>query len=122
MLSDADKALYARQIVLSEIGLEGQRRLRATAVAIAPGADPRAQAVARDYLVRAGVEVRDEPAEWVAVASPSDLQRVAADPALEDCAAWLLGAFAAVETIKAKIGAGTAADFPNDYALGAEVQ
>jgi hypothetical protein len=124
LLSDADKALYARQIVLSEVGLEGQERLRNAAVAIARGADPRARAVAAEYLQRAGVDLPEggEPAWVVPVANRAEVERVAADPALEECAAWLLGAYAAVEAIKAQTCAGAAADFPSDYALGAEVQ
>jgi hypothetical protein len=124
VLSDADKALYARQILLPEIGLAGQERLSTAAFEITSDADPRAAAVTRDYLQRAGVGGRagGAPAAVVPVASAAEVQRVAADSALEECAAWLLGAFAAVEAIKAGAGAGTKADFPSDYRLGAEVQ
>ena len=124
MLSDADKALYARQILLAEVGLAGQERLSATPLAFPDAADPRASAVARDYLSRAGAGVRPSEVPAVAVAVPAtpDLQRTAADPALEDCAAWLRGAWAAVEATKQSVGAGSAADFPSDYRLGAEVQ
>jgi len=124
LLSDVDKALYARQILLSELGAGGQERLTTAAIAFANDADPRARAVASEYLSRAGVGSRpdDAPAVEVPVASTATVQRTAADPALEDCAAWLLGAYAAVEAIKARAGAGTAADFPSDYTLGAEVR
>jgi hypothetical protein len=126
LLSEADKALYARQILLSELGLGGQERLTTASITIADDADPRARAVACEYLQRAGVGTGagagDAPAVLVPVPSAAAVQRVAADPALEECAAWLLGAYAAVEAIKARAAAGAAADFPSDYALGAEVQ
>jgi hypothetical protein len=125
VLSDADKALYARQILLSELGLPGQERLASTAVRIADGADARVSAVTRDYLARAGVgsqpDAIDLQARVVNAASASDVSRVAGDAELEGCAAWLLGAFAAVEAIKAAAGVGAPSALDADFVLAREV-
>jgi hypothetical protein len=130
VLSHADKALYARQILLFEVGLEGQQRLLDAAVRVVDGADARAAAVASDYLARAGVGSVQRggsnvphhgEARTVDAASASEVARVAGDSALEDCAAWLLGAFAAVEAIKAATGAGKAAVLDPSFVLSREV-
>lgn len=122
MLTDADKAKYARQILLTELGVAGQERLGATRVHLAMDADPRAAEVARAYLDRAGVGAHAEDLErTVPVASASQVAQLAGDPALEDCAAWLLGAFAAVEAIKAAAGAGEPAALADDFVLSREV-
>ena len=57
----------------------------------------------------------------VRAASVTEVARVAGDPALEDCAAWLLGAFAAVEAIKTATGAGTPAVLDPNIVLSREV-
>jgi hypothetical protein len=125
VLSDADKALYARQILLSELGLPGQERLASTAVRIADGADARVSEITSDYLTRAGVgsqpDATDLEARVVNAASASVVSRVAGDPELEGCAAWLLGAFAAVEAIKAAAGVGAPAALDADFVLAREV-
>jgi hypothetical protein len=130
VLSDADKALYARQILLSEVGLEGQQRLLDAQSRVADGADARVTAVARDYLARAGVgspqpsgsDLQPGPRELVVDAAlGTEVARVAGDSELEDCAAWLLGAFAAVEAIKAAVGAGTPAALDPEFVLSREV-
>ena len=124
MLSDADKARYARQILLSELGLEGQERLAHARVAIAAGGDARAVDVAREYLARGGVGAAPSahaPAVTVALPGPADVQRIAGDPALEGCAAWLAGAFAAVEAIKQAAGVGTPAALDPEILLSREV-
>jgi|1185.fasta_scaffold1369902_2 hypothetical protein len=123
MLSDPDKARYARQILLSELGLAGQERLAAADVRIAANADARVTAVARDYLARAGVGQALQPLAAVdpCVACAVDVERTAGDVMLEDCAAWLLGSFAAVEAIKLALGAGTPAELDPDFVLAREV-
>jgi hypothetical protein len=124
VLPDADKQLYARQILLPELGLAGQERLALAAVRVASDADARVSVIARDYLARGGVGVRaSRGAATVSVnaASTPEVARVAGDPALEGCAAWLLGAFAAVEAIKAAGDLGTAAAFEADFVLAREV-
>jgi len=56
------------------------------------------------------------------IASTEEVARIAGDEALEACAAWLLGAHAAVEAIKASAGAGSPATFPEGFVLSAEVR
>jgi hypothetical protein len=125
VLTDADKAKYARQILLTELGAAGQERLGATRVQLVSDADPRAAEVARAYLERAGVGAHaqgvDQAASVVAIASTGRIAQVAGDPALEDCAAWLLGALAAVEAIKSASGVGTPAVLSDDFVLSREV-
>jgi hypothetical protein len=123
VLSDADKALYARQILLSELGLAGQERLAEAEVRIAAGTDSRVTMVARDYLTRAGVAggVQRTAALDLPTVTQLDVERTAGDGALEDCAAWLLGSFAAVEVIKAAAGVGTPAVFDPGFVLAREV-
>jgi hypothetical protein len=122
VLSDSDKALYARQILLSELGFEGQQRLAATAVGFTDAADLRARAVAADYLARAGFGASAGSNE-IAVALPDagEVSRVAGDAALDECAAWLIGAFAAVEAIKSASGAGTPGSLDAGFVLAREV-
>ncbi len=115
-LSDREQLLYARQILLPEIGKEGQARLCTARVCAGSGADPRVVAVARDYLERAGV-AWGEDGEPVALPDAAAVARLAGDPALADAAAAVLGAFAAVETIKRITGAGAPADFPRGLVL-----
>jgi hypothetical protein len=116
---DADsKRRHARQLLLVEIGEAGQERLCQARFRIAHGADPRAAAVAEEYLLRSGMQ----PAP---VASPDDLAlpgadavaRLAGDTVLQEAAAALLGAYAAVETIKHCVGAGSAAQLPDGLRL-----
>jgi hypothetical protein len=125
VLTDADKAKYARQILLTELGLAGQERLVATRLQWTAEADSRASEVASAYLERAGVgaHVQGADARHVAVeVAPADrVVQVAGDPVLEDCAAWLLGAFAAVEAIKSAAGVGTPGTVGGDFVLSSEV-
>jgi hypothetical protein len=125
VLTDADKAKYARQILLTELGLAGQERLVATRLQWPADADPRATEVATAYLERAGVgaHVPGADANQVAVpvASAEAVAQLAGDPALADCAAWLLGAFAAVEAIKSAAGVGTPGSVGSDFVLSSEV-
>lgn len=109
VLSDAQKRLYARQITLAEIGAEGQAQLCAVELAIDAGADPRAAEVAREYLSRAGVQLREQATQVVPVADQPSVRALAGEPELEACAAWLAGSFAAVEAIKTVTGIGTPA-------------
>lgn len=112
MLTEQQIRLYARQVILRELGQAGQARLCASRVTLTPGHTP-AALVARDYLQRAGVQVVDDAtATAVALAEPAQLE-----PALRACADWLLGAFSAVETIKQLAGVGTpAAHVPDPWA------
>lgn len=119
VLSDAQKRLYARQITLAEIGAEGQAQLCAAELAIGASADARAAEVAREYLARAGVQLREHARQVVAIADQASVRALAGDPALEACAAWLAGSFAAVEAIKTVTGVGTPAQL-TATALSAE--
>jgi len=70
---------------------------------------------ARDYLERAGVVfAQDGAGTQEAGAESADL---VADPRLADAARALLGAFAAVETIKAATGLGERATWPRGLRL-----
>jgi hypothetical protein len=125
VLTDSDKAKYARQILLTELGVAGQERLGATRVVLASDADPRAAEVAGAYLERAGVGAHAQGVEQTLRVAPAErVAQLAGDPALEDCAAWLLGAFAAVEAIKSASGVGTpatCATLGDDFVLCREV-
>lgn len=91
---------YARHVLLPEIGASGQARLEAATVGVALD-DPRASAVAADYLARAGVRVAADVAPST---SPPEVRP--GRPELAEAAAFLTGALHAVEAIKAVVGAG----------------
>jgi hypothetical protein len=122
-LGAVDKRRHARQLLLAEIGERGQERLCATRVQLAADADPRAAVVARDYLERAGMQVLDASAGDaqaagvdasalpMAVVDSAAVRALAGHPALDEAAAALAGAFAAVEAIK------QALDLPRGAAL-----
>lgn len=110
---------YARQRLLPEIGDGGQRRLLEALVVPAAGAEPRAAAVAVDYLARAGVGAAaaspvgrppGTPPPALVEAPVPDAPTVRAmtgsAPWLGEAAAAVAGAFAAVEAIKSVVGAG----------------
>lgn len=112
MLSDRDRQRYARQILLPEVGMAGQRTLLATRAHLPKAANRAASAVARAYLERAGVAVTGEerdPTDPSVVPVPGDaaVHRCAASGELIHAAAALQGALAAVETIKSALAVGT---------------
>jgi len=130
VLTESQRRLYARHVLLSELGATGQARLCASEVSIVHDAAPDAAEVAREYLQRAGVRLLpaarpaaepgtaaqgETPALTltlsieVEVATRTGVRDLAGDPVLEDCAAWLAGAWAAVEAIKRCAGIGTQA-------------
>lgn len=104
MLDDRQRTLYARHLLLPEIGKEGQEALCAARVRAGADADAHALSVARDYLERAGVQVGETEGVALELPSASDLGRI--DPALRDAIAAVAGAFAAVEAIKSIVGVG----------------
>ncbi|MFW5925509.1 MAG: hypothetical protein ACOCV4_05035 [Myxococcota bacterium] len=116
--SDRERRTFARQLLLPEIGEAGQAKLCESRFAVPAGADPQAAEVARDYLVRAGVR---EGAGGVPVPlpEPEALRGRAPTPELRGAAAAVAGAFAAVETIKALVGAGRPGALPPDWSVGA---
>lgn len=100
---------YARQMLLAEIGVEGQARLCATACSPSAGADSRAAQTASDYLARAGLVVDRGTGVPVRLPGPSQVAAIAGNPVLGEAATALLGALAAVETVKQVLGVGRAA-------------
>ena len=114
MLTEQQIRLYARQVILRELGQAGQARLCASRVAISgpdAAANPEVARVASDYLQRAGLQLVDGSASaCVHVALPE--LPLTGEPALQACAQWLLGAWAAVETIKQAVEVGSAAPAP----------
>jgi hypothetical protein len=123
-MTPAERQLYARHVLLAEIGEPGQARLCATHVTLA-GGDARASAIAREYLERAGVRVSDAssaaaPALAASLPTSEAVRVLAARPELEEAAAALAGAFAAVETIKAALGIAAARALPEGLTLIAE--
>jgi hypothetical protein len=125
VLTEEQRRLYARQVLLRELGPSGQARLCQSRVALGREADARAARVAHDYLQRAGLQITSEQdAAVVPVALPSAARvgEVAGDEALADCAAWLLGALAAVEAVKQCAGVGEPGQLDARFVLNAEVQ
>lgn len=106
----ADPRVHMRQVQV--IGEPAQRALAEERLR-APGDE-----TARDYLERAGVVFEQNgAAAQEAGAESADL---VADPRLADAARALLGAFAAVETIKAATGLGVPAKWPRGLRLDDE--
>jgi hypothetical protein len=101
-------------VILRELGQAGQAQLCAARVAVDAGdsAGPVAQ-IASDYLRRAGLHVLDSAQDAqtrpLVLPSAAEVAATAGDPALQACAQWLLGAWAAVETVKECAGLGSAA-------------
>ncbi len=99
---------HARQLLLPEIGEVGQAFLSAHAVAV-PGGP--AGEVAAEYLRRAGVHAavtESAPgAEELEALAPERVAALAGRPELEAAAAFLAGAFTAVEEMKRALGVGS---------------
>lgn len=121
-LTDAQRARYARHLLLPELGELGQSRLLASAVRPNQDADPGALEVARSYLSRAGLRLATEACEGAAMtlASSATVARVAGAPELLEAARALAGAFAAVEAIKAAAGIGQQSGLPAAFSLVSE--
>lgn len=103
-LSDAQRARYARHLLLPELGEAGQLRLLGARTRAADGADPGTVAVARSYLSRAGLGVATGACEAEVALQLPDTRAVAelaGAPELAEAARALAGAFAAVEAVKA---------------------
>lgn len=106
----SDPRLYMRQVQV--LGEDAQRALVALRLR-AP-----TNATACDYLERAGIVFRADGGTTHDV-GPSAAELVA-DARLVDAAEALLGAFAAVETIKAATGLGTPGRWPRGLRLDGE--
>lgn len=122
MLDARARTLYGRQVLLPEIGNEGQAKLLDARVVL-EGGPSQGAAVCKDYLQRAGIQVVSQADDAVPVSLPAapQVEKLSGgDPALCVAAEALVGAFVAVETIKAATGAGRAAPFPSDLSLSPE--
>lgn len=86
-----------------------------------PGAtsDPDAHGVAAEYLERAGCSF-DPGGQEVRVADSHAVARLAGTPELHEPAAWVAGAFAAVEHLKEALGIAAARELPSGLRLGDE--
>jgi hypothetical protein len=104
---------FARHTMLAEIGARGQTLLEASRVELS--GDPRACAAARLYLERAGVGIGG--AEVLDLPDEAAVARLAGAADLEIAAAFLAGAFAAVEHVKRTVSVGAHARLPEDVAL-----
>lgn len=109
-LRDDARRRHARQLLLAEVGERGQARLSGHEVGLR--GDPRAAEVAALYLSRAGVAVRDDAASVLELADPDAVSRLAGRDELREAAAFVAGAFAAVEEIKRALEVGTAGQLP----------
>jgi hypothetical protein len=119
-LGAAARRRYARQLLLGEIGEVGQERLLDAAFTSGAGADPGAFAVAADYLRRAGAAEAARGRE-VRVPDEAAVMRFAGALSLREPAAAVIGAFCAVEHLKATLGmAADAQPFPGDVQLRSE--
>jgi len=123
-LSPRERVLYARHLLLPEIGNAGQECLCAHWVSVPSDADEAAASVASDYLERAGVTVtRGAPGDAgnvIDVPGTAAIEALSGSRALMHAASALRGAFAATEVIKRALGQGTAAEFPTLLCLSAE--
>jgi hypothetical protein len=128
---------YARHLLLREIGEAGQALLCAARVRVPNAVDARAAAVAREYLVRAGLSVVHADAsceapdalgadavgisvELTAIDERACHELAGRHDELEPAAAALAGAFAAVEAIKAVLAVGTRAQLAVGLTLASE--
>jgi hypothetical protein len=124
-LSAQQRALYARHLLLPEIGEAGQELLLGSIAQVQEGAQEQAAEVAAEYLARAGLQVVAASAGEgqgvpVNLPTPSALQRLAGRPELQLAAAALAGAVSAVESIKQALQLGTSASPLHDISLSPE--
>lgn len=113
------RRLYARQLLLGEIGEAGQERLLDARFRHEPSGDADAYAVASDYLERAGCAM-DPTGAVLRVPSTTAIMRFAGSPALAEPAAAILGAFSAVEHLKEVLGISAARELPPALRLSDE--
>ncbi len=118
-LGAAARRRYARQLLLGEIGEAGQERLAEAGFSVPAACDRAASAVAVDYLVRAGCELRED-GEALRIPEEPVVAKLAGAASLNGPAAALVGAFFAVEHIKAVLGVGTPGALDPDLQLTTE--
>ena len=110
---------FARHLSLAEVGEAGQERLSAAPMPELAG-DPRAVAVARLYLERAGLDGGERDGAVIDAGSRARVRALAGSEGLEEAAAFVLGAFAAVEHLKHVLEVGRAGVIDAGLTLGPE--
>jgi len=118
-LDAAARRRYARHLLLGEIGESGQERLLEAGFRRGADGDGDAYAVAADYLERAGCS-RDHHGIDVLLPTASAVLRFAGSPRLQEPAAAIMGAFAAVEHLKGVLGIAAARELPPGLTLSPE--
>jgi hypothetical protein len=113
-----DRRLYARQLLLPEIGEAGQRALCESRL------QPTGDAVADDYLRRAGVGLSPEgpPLARDVEARVPAVEALTADDGLREAARALRGALVAVEALKTLLGVGAPLRWPDGLTLDAPAE
>jgi len=117
MLDAKQRVRYARHRSLVELGDEGVLALLRAPIGTEL-ADPRAESVRTDYLVRAGLvsEPRVEQEFGPSESTPVDIAGFAGAPYLEEAAAACLGALHAVARIRVAAGLAETYSLP-DFTL-----
>jgi molybdopterin/thiamine biosynthesis adenylyltransferase len=118
-LDAAARRRYARQLLLGEIGESGQERLLGSTFTASAASDGEAFSVAAEYLERAGLS-RDDAGDEVPVPDRAAVMRFADKALLEEPAAAIIGAFCALEHLKAVLGIAEARPFPSELKLSTE--
>ena len=107
----SDRARYARQLLLPQIGETGQARLLASTLRAPANADHGTLRVARAYLERAGVRVIEATPESVdaeplpSLPASEVIARIAGRPELHEAARAVVGALAALQAIQSVVRA-----------------
>ena len=116
-LSPAAKQRYARQILLREIGEEGQARLLHARFGRDESSDSQAYGRAADYLRRAGC-AEDCSAEPLRVPSSQSVDAFAGgEPRYREAAATVLGSLSAVEFLKDALELPKGGELPRNLTL-----
>ncbi|MDD9945978.1 MAG: hypothetical protein OXU20_33345 [Myxococcales bacterium] len=100
MLTDHMRLLYARQLLLPEIGGPGQERLCDATFSMPEDVDPTAAAVAHMYLTRAGLRQAPGGPALAGLPACDSLALGEREAAYAQAQSALSGALSAVERIK----------------------
>lgn len=116
-LSAAAKQRYPRQILLGEIGEQGQARLLRSRFGRDERSDAKAYATAAEYLRRAGC-TEDASAEPLRVPGSAAVEAFAGgEPRYQEAARTILGALSAVEFLKHALQLPAGGELPRDLSL-----
>ena len=118
-LDAAARRRYARQLLLGEIDEAGQQRLLDAGFRPGAASDAQAFAVADEYLRRAGCS-NEEHGDEVHVPDEESVMRFAGTTSRREPAAAVIGAFCAVEHLRALLGLGAPRPFPSELRLSDE--